>query len=52
MFQLTNVDSGARVCDAALDADTFATSDTHLIGAIGSGEGIYCWADHLPGRRK
>jgi hypothetical protein len=43
---------GLRVCDLALDADTFANSDTYLICVIGSGEGIYFWTGQLPGRRK
>jgi hypothetical protein len=40
--------SVVRVCDVALDADTFAISNTHLIVVIGPGEYIYCWADQLP----
>jgi hypothetical protein len=32
MFTLTSVQSGVRVCDVALDADTFATSDRDWIG--------------------
>jgi hypothetical protein len=41
MFELTNATSAVRICDSALDIDTFATSETHLMGVIRSGEGIY-----------
>jgi hypothetical protein len=47
---MANVNSGVHVCDVARDADTRANSDTHSIVVIGSGEGIDCWADPLPGR--
>jgi hypothetical protein len=50
VLKLMNANSGIRVCDAPLDADTFANSDTHSIGVIGSSEGINFWADQLPGR--
>jgi hypothetical protein len=45
VLKLTNVSSGVRVCDVGLDANTFATSDTHLIDVSGSCEGIYFWVD-------
>jgi hypothetical protein len=47
IFESMNVSSGVRACGVALDADTFAASDTHLICVIGSGEGLSWWADLL-----
>jgi hypothetical protein len=35
MFELTNANSGVRVCDAALDADAFAASEMHSMGVVG-----------------
>jgi hypothetical protein len=35
VLKLTNVSSRVSVCDVTLDADTFASSDTHSIGVIG-----------------
>jgi hypothetical protein len=39
--------SVVRVCDVAVDADTFTISNTHLIVVIGPGEDISCWAGRL-----
>jgi hypothetical protein len=47
ILKLTNLNSGAHVCDVTLDVDAFAISDTHSIGVIRSGEGIYFRADQL-----
>jgi hypothetical protein len=47
ILKLTNVNSGVRVCDVSLDADAFAISDMHSIGAIGSGDGIYFLSDQV-----
>jgi hypothetical protein len=35
MFEFTNVTSGVRVCNAALDVDTLVASETHSMGVIG-----------------
>jgi hypothetical protein len=49
MFKLTNVNSGARICDFVVGADTrAANTEAYLIGVIESGDGFDCWAGRVP----
>jgi hypothetical protein len=48
MFQLTNGNPGARICDVVVDADTRAANTKQsLINIIGSGAGIYWWSNQV-----